>query len=63
MHAIFIFLLVNGGALFFWLLKFGKTKFSDEASGRFDHDFKWFRNLVTGILLLFILIWIINKLL
>lgn len=62
MHNIFIFLLVNGGAFIFWILKLGKTKFSDEASGRFDMDFKYFRNLGTGIVLLFILVWIIKKL-
>jgi hypothetical protein len=51
------------GALAFWLLKGMNTPFNNEASGRLDSDFKYYRNLFTGIFLFTILFFILKYML
>lgn len=37
------------GAFFYWLVKGMKSSFNNESSGMYDRDFKFFRNLFTGV--------------
>ena len=49
MWQLFPFVLVNIGAVVFWLLKGMKTTFEFESSRRTDNDLKYYRNLLTGL--------------
>jgi hypothetical protein len=45
------FLLTFIGAVAFWLVKGMKTDLDSEMSRRMDKDFKYYRNLATGFLI------------
>ena len=53
MSGLFALILTSTGAIFFWLTKKMKVPLNQEMNGRFDRDFKYFRNLVVGLVIFF----------
>lgn len=47
------FLFTYIGARIWWLLKGRKVSFNDEMSGQSDHDLKYYRNWLTGLVFVF----------
>jgi hypothetical protein len=61
MWQVFSFFLVYTGAVVFWLLKGMKTTVEFEASRMFDDDFKYYRNLLTGLVVFVIVFFLLHK--
>ena len=56
-------IIVSTGAFFYWFLGGFKTKFNEQMSGQYDRDAKYFKNLLTGVVIYTIIFSIIIKVL
>ena len=57
----FTFIVVNLGALTCWLLKGARSSWESEASGQFDRDLKYYRNLIVGIIDFTLVLFVLYK--
>lgn len=54
-------LLISIGAFMFWAIDLFKGSFNDQMSGPYEYDFKYYRNLFVGLIVLSSLLFLVVR--